>query len=189
MYVLQRRCVFTAACAHMSWGLCSRAGRGKRGVTVAAWGESAFCSRRFSLQTLPNCWGVRFSKKKNHNNRQTGPERMAKKSLQSAAVWTNTAQVATGGIILHISWCSGIKHEIFFKVKLAADSSEVFGILGIPTVRFIFFIIYILSLMRPWTAFGFLLDHLRKIIAQVLVMLLITLLLSIRHADKSALCV
>lgn len=54
-------------------------------------------------------------KKKNHNNRQMGPERMAMRSLQSAAVWTNTAQVATGGIILHISWCSGIKHELFLR--------------------------------------------------------------------------
>lgn len=25
-------------------------------VTVAAWGESAFCSRRVSIQTQPNCW-------------------------------------------------------------------------------------------------------------------------------------
>lgn len=39
--------------------VCMR-GEGEWRVTVAAWGESAFCSRRFSLQTQPNCWGLQY---------------------------------------------------------------------------------------------------------------------------------
>lgn len=45
---------------HICLGIMFTRGEGKRGVTVAAWGESAFCSRRFSLRTRPNCWGLQF---------------------------------------------------------------------------------------------------------------------------------
>lgn len=71
--------MFTAACAHMSWGLCSRVGRGRKGLL---WQHevnqhSVHVAFHYKLcQTAEE-----YSSAQIYNNRQTSPERTAVKTL------------------------------------------------------------------------------------------------------------
>lgn len=89
---LHIQCMFNETCTFL--GLYSYVWWG--GITVAAWGESAFCPHCFKVQAgekmLNAAAWIKF--------RGVGKQQVLK-SQQSAAGWSDTATGATGGIVIY----------------------------------------------------------------------------------------